>query len=77
MINQSKIILYHPQQKFTLFLFFLRWKIRILGDMLVSFPAAILSLIVNPSPILNMLEFRLQNLDKVENIIANPQLITA
>ncbi|CAF3385996.1 unnamed protein product [Rotaria socialis] len=52
-----------------------KWKIRILGDMLVSFPAAILNLLVNPSPILNILEFRLQNLNKVENIIANPQLI--
>ncbi|CAF1417816.1 unnamed protein product [Rotaria sordida] len=54
-----------------------KWKIRILGDMLVSFPAAILNLLVNPSPILNTLEFRLQNLNKVENIIANPQLITS
>ncbi|CAM4756578.1 unnamed protein product [Rotaria magnacalcarata] len=53
-----------------------KWKVRILGDMLVSFPAAILNLLVNPSPILNILEFRLQNLNKVENIIANPQLIT-
>ncbi|CAF2779910.1 unnamed protein product [Rotaria sp. Silwood2] len=53
-----------------------KWKIRILGDMLVSFPAAILNLLVNPTPILNTLEFRLQNLNKVENIIANPQLIT-
>ncbi|CAF5058183.1 unnamed protein product, partial [Rotaria magnacalcarata] len=35
-----------------------KWKVRILGDMLVSFPAAILNLLVNPSPILNILEFR-------------------
>ena len=53
-----------------------RWKIRILGDMLVSFPAAILNLLVDPSPHLNTLEFRLHNLNKVENVIANPQLVT-
>jgi hypothetical protein len=44
--------------------------------MLVSFPAAILNLLVDQSPHLNILEFRLQNLNKVENIIANPQLVT-
>ena len=53
-----------------------KWKIRILGDMLVSFPAAILNLLVDQSPHLNILEFRLQNLHKVENVIANPQLVT-
>jgi len=56
--------------------FSLRWKVRILGDMLISFPAAILSLLVDPSPYVNPLEFRLQNLNRVENVIANPQLIT-
>lgn len=44
--------------------------------MLISFPAAILSLLVDPSPHVNPLEFRLQNLNRVENVIANPQLIT-
>jgi len=44
--------------------------------MLISFPAAILSLLVDPSPYVNPLEFRLQNLNRVENVIANPQLIT-
>ncbi|CAF1572901.1 unnamed protein product, partial [Adineta ricciae] len=53
-----------------------KWKIRILGDMLVSFPAAILNLLVDQSPHLNTLEFRLQNLNKVENVIANPQLVS-
>ncbi|CAF3508837.1 unnamed protein product [Adineta steineri] len=53
-----------------------KWKIRILGDMLVSFPAAILNLLVDSSPHLNTLEFRLQNLNRVENVIANPQLVT-
>ena len=45
--------------------------------MLVSFPAAILNIFLDPSPHLNTLEFRLQNLSKVENIITNPQLITS
>lgn len=44
--------------------------------MLISFPAAILNLLVDPSPHLNPLEFRLQNLTKVENVIANTQLVT-
>ena len=44
--------------------------------MLISFPAAILNILVDQSPHLNTLEFRLQNLHKVENIIANPQLVT-
>lgn len=52
-----------------------RWKVRILGDMLISFPAAILNILMDPSPHLNTLEFRLQNLHKVENVIANPQLV--
>lgn len=63
------------EEKQNLF-FLLRWKVRILGDMLISFPAAILSLLIDPSPHLNPLEFRLQNLNRVENVIANPQLIT-
>ncbi|UJR10471.1 hypothetical protein I4U23_014675 [Adineta vaga] len=53
-----------------------KWKIRILGDMLISFPAAILNILVEQSPHLNTLEFRLQNLSKVENVIANPQLVS-
>jgi hypothetical protein len=44
--------------------------------MLISFPAAILNILVDQSPHLNTLEFRLQNLNKVENVIANPQLVT-
>ncbi|CAF1533867.1 unnamed protein product, partial [Didymodactylos carnosus] len=53
-----------------------KWKIRIQGDMLVSFPAAILHLLSAPVSQLSPLEFRLRNLDKVENIIANPQLVS-
>ena len=53
-----------------------RWKVRILGDMLISFPAAILNVLLDPSPHLNTLEFRLQHLNRVENVIANPQLVT-
>ncbi|CAF0781256.1 unnamed protein product [Didymodactylos carnosus] len=53
-----------------------KWKIRILGDMLVSFPAAILHLLATPSPHLSQLEFCLKNLTKVDNIIANPQLVS-
>lgn len=49
---------------------------RILGDMLISFPAAILNVLLDPSPHLHPLEFRLQHLNKVENVIANPQLVT-
>lgn len=44
--------------------------------MLISFPAAILNVLLDPSPHLNTLEFRLQHLNKVENVIANPQLVT-
>lgn len=44
--------------------------------MLISFPAAILNILVDPSPHLNTLEFRLKNLNRVENLIANPQLVT-
>jgi len=72
MIKRSKI-----NSHFLLFMIDLifRWKIRILGDMLISFPAAILNILVDPSPHLNTLEFRLQNLNRVENVIANPQLV--
>ena len=75
MINRSKTN-DRSQLNFVLSFSSSRWKIRILGDMLVSFPAAILNLLVDPSPHLNALEFRLKNLARVENVIANPQLVT-
>jgi hypothetical protein len=52
------------------------WKSRIVGEMLISFPASFVNLILDPSRSSNTLEFRLKNLDNIENIRAKPSLIT-
>ncbi|CAF0832417.1 unnamed protein product [Rotaria sordida] len=51
------------------------WKSRIVGEMLISFPASILNLFVDPSHFSNRLQFRLKNLDHIENITAKSSLI--
>ncbi|CAF0761296.1 unnamed protein product [Rotaria sp. Silwood1] len=52
------------------------WQSQIVGEMLISFPASILNLFVDPSYFSNRLQFRLKNLDHIENIITKSSLIT-
>ncbi|CAF2529025.1 unnamed protein product [Rotaria sp. Silwood2] len=52
------------------------WKSQIVGEMLISFPASILNLLIDPSHISNRLQFQLKNLHHIKNIIAKPSLIT-
>jgi hypothetical protein len=53
----------------------LSWKTRIIGEMLISFPASLLNLLIDPSRSSYALEFRLKNLDNIENITTKPSLI--
>jgi len=43
--------------------------------MLISFPSSILNLLADSSYSANALEFRLKNLDNIENIVIKPSLI--
>jgi hypothetical protein len=66
-------------KKTNYFLFiclFLSWKSRITGQMLISFPNSMLNLLIDSSRTANTLEFRLKNIDNIENIITKPSLIT-
>ena len=58
------------------FFFFFSWKSRIVGQMLISFPSSMLNILMDSSRAANTLEFRLKNVDNIENIIAKPSLIT-
>ncbi|CAF3423180.1 unnamed protein product [Rotaria socialis] len=51
------------------------WKKRIVGELLISFPASMLNIFVNPSQSSNSLQFRLKNSEHVENITTNSSLI--
>ncbi|CAM4740239.1 unnamed protein product [Rotaria magnacalcarata] len=51
------------------------WKKRIVGELLISFPASMLNLFANPSHSPNSLQFRLKNSEHVENITTNSSLI--
>jgi hypothetical protein len=44
--------------------------------MLISFPSSILNLFADLSRAANTLEFRVKNLENIENIVAKPGLIT-
>ena len=49
-------------------------KVKVMGDMMVSFPAGIVRVLTeNPSPA--MLSFKVKNVAKIENILVNKQLI--
>ena len=55
--------------------FFSSWKSRIIGQLLVSFPSSMLNFLFDSSRTANTLEFRLKNLDNIENISTKPALI--
>ncbi|UJR35432.1 hypothetical protein I4U23_028189 [Adineta vaga] len=52
------------------------WKSRIIGDMLISFPASILTLLSDPERFANKLQFQLKNLDNIEKINVKSPPIT-
>ncbi len=70
--NQEK---YEKKNNYFISFFFLSWKSRIVGQMLISFRSSMLNLLMDSSRTGNTLEFRLKNFDNIENIIAKPSLI--
>ncbi|CAF0993574.1 unnamed protein product [Adineta ricciae] len=52
------------------------WKSRIVGEMLISFPASILTLLNDPVRFANALQFQLKNLDNVDKINVKSPPIT-
>ncbi|CAF0759132.1 unnamed protein product [Adineta steineri] len=52
------------------------WKSLIVGEMLISFPSSMLNLSIDSSRFTNALEFKLKNLEKIENIIIKSSSIT-
>ena len=52
------------------------WKSRIVGEMLISFPASILTLLNDPVRFSNTLQFQLKNLDNVDKINVKSPPIT-
>jgi len=74
--NQKKYEKKNDRLIFFLIIFFVSWKSQIIGQMLISFPSSILNLLMDSSRAANTLEFRLKNVDNIENIVAKPSLIT-
>lgn len=61
---------------FILEIFRSSWKSRIVGEMLISFPASMLTLLNDPVRFSNTLQFQLKNLDNIDKITAKSPPIT-